>query len=54
LNKEKINLKIYQGNDITLSIKENTLTNTSATIIITDNSNKKHTWNKIGKVFMVN
>ena len=43
-NKEKSNLKIYQGNDITLSIKENTLTNTSATIIITDNSNKKHTY----------
>lgn len=49
-NKEKSNLKIYQGNDITLSIKENTLTNTSATIIITDNSNKKHTY---GNEFLI-
>lgn len=41
-NKEKSNLKIYQGNDITLSIKKGTLTNASATVIITDKSNNNH------------
>ena len=34
------NIKITNSNDITLSIKEDTLTNTDATIIIKNNSNK--------------
>ncbi len=44
------NLKIYKGNDIAISIKKNTLTKTSATIIINDNSNKNHIY---GNAFLI-
>ena len=43
--KEKIStIKITENNDITLAIKEKTLTNTGATLILKNNSNKTYTY----------
>ena len=47
---KKSDLKIYTGNDIKMVIKEDSLTKTNATIIITDNSKQKHTY---GEAFII-
>lgn len=39
---EKSNIKISQNNDVTMKIKDGTLTNTGITIVLTNNSNKNY------------